>query len=47
MIPSNTLALGFPAKLLRAVRDNEESVDKELERVLAKVEKYKKIYARE
>ena len=47
VIPSNTLALGFPAKPLRAVRDNEkESVDKERERVLAKVEIYK-IYARE
>ena len=47
VIPSNTLALGIPAKPLRAVRDNEESIDKERERVLAKVEKYKKIYARE
>ena len=47
VIPSNTLALSFPVKPLRAVRDNEESVDKELERVLAKAEKYKKIYARE
>ena len=47
VIPSNTLALGIPAKPLRAVRDNEkESIDKERERVLAKVEKYKKIYAR-
>ncbi len=48
VIPPNTLALSIPAKPLREVRDNErESVDKERERVLSKVESYKKIYARE
>ena len=48
VIPPDTLALGIPAKPLREVRDNErESVDRERERVLSKVERYKKIYARE
>jgi carbonic anhydrase/acetyltransferase-like protein (isoleucine patch superfamily) len=48
VIPPNTLALGIPAKPLREVRDGErEAVDTERERVLSKVEKYRKIYASE
>ena len=46
VIPPNTLALGIPAKPLREVRNDErEAVDRERERVLSKVEKYRKIYA--
>lgn len=46
VIPPNTLALGIPAKPLREVRDSErEAVDRERERVLSKVEKYREIYA--
>jgi carbonic anhydrase/acetyltransferase-like protein (isoleucine patch superfamily) len=48
VIPPNTLALGIPAKPIREVRDGEtEAVDRERERVLSKVEKYRKIYASE
>lgn len=48
VIPTNTLALGIPAKSLRGVRGSErEAVDRERERVLSKVEKYRKIYASE
>ena len=46
IIPPNTLALGIPAKPVREVRDRErEFVDKERQRLISKVEKYKQIFA--
>lgn len=46
VIPPNTLALGLPAKPVREVRDGEiEFVTKERQRLISKVEKYKKIFA--
>jgi len=46
VIPPNTLALGIPAKPVREVREGEiEFVEKERERLISKVETYKKIYS--
>ena len=46
VIPPNTLALGIPAKPVREVRASEvEQVAKERQRLVAKIEKYKKLYA--
>ena len=46
VIPPNTLALGIPAKPVREVRTSEvKQVAKERQRLVSKIEKYKKLYA--